>query len=200
MMSKHGVESRNQLAFIALEDLVPKDHLVRKIEKTIDFSFIYELVKDLYSTTGKASVDPVVLIKISIIQYVFGIKSMRQTIAEIETNIAYRWFIGYGFDESIPHFSTFGKNYSRRFEGTKIFDTIFNKILFQALELGFIDPATVFIDGTHIKASANKNKREKVLIKEETRSFKHQLEEEINEERKAHGQKPLKKKMKPKKS
>lgn len=196
MMGKHSNESRNQITFISLDDLVPSDHLVRKIEKAIDFNFIYELVEDLYSTTGKVSIDPVVLIKISFIQYMFGIKSMRQTIKDIETNTAYRWFLGYGFEEKIPHFSTFGKNYSRRFEGTKIFDSIFNKVLMQAFELGYVQPEEIFIDGTHVKASANKNKRIKVEVKENTRSYKSQLEAEINEERKLHGQKPLKKKSK----
>ena len=194
MMSKKGTESRNQITFIALDDLVPKDHLVRKIEEALNFDFIYDLVEDLYGNTGKPSIDPVVLIKIAVIQYTFGISSMRKTIKEIETNIAYRWFLGYGFEEAIPHFSTFGKNYSRRFEGTKIFDTIFNKVLMQAYEHDFIDPTEIFIDGTHVKASANKNKRVKVEIKKKTREYKDLLETEINEERKSHGQKPLKKK------
>lgn len=193
-MSKKGTESRNQITFISLDDLVPKDHLVRKIEAVLDFDFIYDLVENLYGTTGKPSIDPVVLIKIAMIQYTFGISSMRKTIKEIETNNAYRWFLGYGFEDKIPHFSTFGKNYSRRFEGTKLFDTIFNRILMQAYEHGFIDPTEVFIDGTHVKANANKNKRAKVEVKKRTREYKDLLETEINEERKEHGQKPLKKK------
>lgn len=72
------------------DQLVPEDHLVRKIEAAIDFSFIYPLVENLYSKLGRLSVDPVVLIKMTFIQYVFGISSMRQTIKEIETNVAYR--------------------------------------------------------------------------------------------------------------
>ena len=75
---------------VILDGLVPKNHLVRKIENAIDFSFIYDKVKDLYSTLGAPSIDPVVLIKIVLIQYLFGIPSMRQTIREIEVNISYR--------------------------------------------------------------------------------------------------------------
>lgn len=63
------------------------------------------------------------------IQYIFGIKSMSQTIKEIEVNIAYRWYLGYGMTEPIPHFSTFGKNYARRFEGTDLFEDIFKTIV-----------------------------------------------------------------------
>src|SRR5690606_40951164 len=67
------------------------------------------------------------------VQYLFGIRSMRQTIKEIETNVAYRWFLGYGFTEKIPHFSTFGKNYVRRFQGTDLFEQIFYRILEEAM-------------------------------------------------------------------
>ena len=92
MMSKHDVNHRNQSVVVSVDDLVPKDHLVRKLDAAIDFSFIYSLVEGLYSPIGRPSVDPVVLIKMTLIQYVFGIRSMRQTIHEIETNAAYRWF------------------------------------------------------------------------------------------------------------
>ena len=83
------------------------------IKKGIDLGFVYPLVKDLYSPFGAESINPVVLIKLNIIQYTFGIRSMRQTIKEIEVNTAYRWYIGYGLTERIPHFSTFSKNYTR---------------------------------------------------------------------------------------
>lgn len=197
MLSKQDKTKRDQVTIISLDQLVPENHLVRKIDAVIDFNFIYECVEDLYSEeTGRPSIDPVLLFKIAFIQYVFGIRSMRQTIVEIETNIAYRWFLGLGLDEKVPHFTTFGKNYARRFEGTKIFEHIFNGILKQAIESGFVKPEEVFIDGTHVKASANKNKRMKVLIKEEGRLYTKLLEEEINIQRKEEGLKPLKKKPK----
>lgn len=197
MLSVHDNSKRAQVTFISLDQLVPKDHLVRKIDAAIDFSFIYDKVKDLYcEDNGRPSLDPVLLFKIAFIQYVFGIRSMRQTIAEIETNIAYRWFLGLGLDDKVPHFTTFGKNYARRFEGSKVFEYIFNEILRQAIEAGFVTPEEVFIDGTHVKASANKNKRMKVLVKEEGRIYTRLLEEEINRQRKEEGLKPLKKKLK----
>lgn len=80
-----------------MDDLVPKDHLLRVIDKAIDWNFIYDLVQDKYSPDfGRPSMDPVMLIKIPFIQYLYGIKSMRQTIKEIEVNVAYRWFFGIG--------------------------------------------------------------------------------------------------------
>ncbi|MCY9720651.1 transposase, partial [Paenibacillus larvae] len=109
-----------------MDELVPIDHLVRKIEYAIDFSFIYDMVRDVYcEDNGRPSIDPVVLFKIALIQCLFGIRSMRQTIKEIETNVAYRWFIGYDFSQPIPHFSTLGKNYVRRFRDTGLFEGIF---------------------------------------------------------------------------
>lgn len=109
MMGKKDNAERTQMEIASLEDLVPRNHLVRKLDEAIDMSFIYEEVKDLYSDFGRESIDPVVLIKIAMIQYIFGIPSMRKTIREIEVNFAYRWYLGYGMHEEIPHFSTFGK-------------------------------------------------------------------------------------------
>jgi Transposase and inactivated derivatives len=195
MLRKNHLEGRYQLSVVSLEQLVPQDHLLRKIDQAIDFSFIYDLVEDKYSKdTGRPSIDPVVLIKIVLIQYLFGIRSMRQTIKEIETNVAYRWFIGYDFTEPIPHFSTFGKNYVRRFRGTNLFETIFQRILEEAVRHGFVDPDVWFIDSTHVKASANKHKYTKSFIQEQTKKYQEQLEEEINQDRVAHGKKPLPKK------
>src|SRR5690606_7768490 len=97
MMTKNHNQERDQNEMITIDQLVPQDHLVRKLDAAIDFSFIYPLVEPLYSTLGRPSVDPVVLIKMTFVQYVFGIRSMRQTIKEIETNMAYRWFLGFGF-------------------------------------------------------------------------------------------------------
>ncbi|MGT9162293.1 transposase, partial [Enterococcus faecalis] len=100
---------------------------------------------------------PVVLVKIVFIQYLFGIRSMRQTIKEIDTNVAYRWFLGYDFNETIPHFSTFGKNYVRRFRDTTLFEDIFAYILEQAVKARMITEDVLYMDSTHIKANANKH-------------------------------------------
>jgi len=192
MLNQRSEDSRKQVGFYCMEDLVPKGHILRKIEKAIDFSFIYDLVKDKYSEdTGRPSIDPVVLFKIVFIQYLFGIRSMRQTIREIEVNAAYRWFLGYDWNDPIPHFTTFGKNYTRRFEGTDIFEQIFARILLEAVKLKYVDPKTVFIDSTQIKASANRNKKMKIQVQAEAQHYHEELLEEINKDREAHGKKPF---------
>lgn len=144
MLTKKELDSRKRLEYSCLEQLVPNNHLLRKIDKIIDFDFIYDEVEDLYSAVGRPSIDPVVLIKIVMIQYLFGIPSMRQTIREIEVNVAYRWFLGYSISEKIPHFSTFNKNYERRFKKTNLFNNIFVRILEIAEENGLIEPTQIY--------------------------------------------------------
>ncbi|ULT55291.1 IS1182 family transposase [Neobacillus drentensis] len=192
MLSKNTQINRDQLEMIALEQLVPANHLVRKLEASIDFSFIYPLVQEMYSTErGRPSIDPVILIKMAFIQYTFGIRSMRRTIEEIETNLAYRWFLGFGFYDKVPHFSTFGKNYERRFKDTDLFEQIFYRILKEASDKKLISSEHVFIDSTHVKASANKHKFEKKLVRKETKAYEARLQEEINKDREEHDKKPF---------
>lgn len=95
MMTQEHEKVRKQMQIVCIDDLVPQDHLLRIIDKAIDWKFIYEFVEDKYSPDmGRPSLDPVTLIKIPLIQYLYGIKSMRQTIKEIEVNMACRWFLG----------------------------------------------------------------------------------------------------------
>jgi len=191
MLSKNILTQRDQLEMVAIDQLVPQNHLVRKMEAALDFSFIYDEVKHVYSEVGRPSIDPVILVKLTFIQYAFGIRSMRQTIAEVETNLAYRWFLGYGFYNKVPHFSTFGKNYGRRFEDTVLFERIFYRILEEAVEKKLISADHIFIDSTHVKASANKHKFEKKVVQKEARAYQKQLQEEINQDREVHGKKPF---------
>ena len=193
MISKNS-KTAPQMQIVSIEQLVPEDHLLRKIDAAIDFDFIYDLVEEKYSPDmGRPSIDPVTLIKIPIIQFMFGIKSMRHTMEEIEVNVAYRWFLGLDFYDKVPHFSTFGKNYKRRFEGTGLFEQIFQNILLQCMDAGLVDTETIFVDATHVKAAANRKKAKKVLVaKKSARAYDEQLRKEIDEDREAHGKKPLK--------
>ena len=192
MITKNA-SNKGQMQIVSLDQLVPEDHILRKIDSAVDFSFIYDLVEEKYSSdNGRPSIDPVMLIKIPIIQYMFGIKSMRQTIQDIEVNVAYRWFLGLDFFDPGPHFSTFGKNYKRRFEGTDLFEQIFANILMQCMKYDLVDPSTVFVDATHVKAAANRKKAKRVMVaKKAARFYDEQLKSEINADREAHGKKPL---------
>ncbi|GAY71619.1 IS1182 family transposase [Streptococcus canis] len=184
--------NRHQIGFYSLEELVPEDHLLRQIDQVIDFSFIYDLVKDTYShDTGRPSLDPVMLVKIPIIQCLFGIRSMRQTIKEIQVNVAYRWFLGLTLEDKIPHFTTYGKNYSRRFQDKQIIEAIFSHILGLCLQAGLIDPTEIFVDGTHIKAAANNHKYINQEVETQAKFMSDQLDREISRDREKHEKKSL---------
>ena len=105
----------------------------------MDFTFIEDEVKDLYSSVGRASIPPVVLFKLLLINKIFGINSMRKTCEECKVNIAYRWFLGLFMYDDIPNYSIWIKNYIRRYKNSDIFNKIFDRILEQAMDYNFID-------------------------------------------------------------
>ena len=182
---------RGIFEIVDTESLVPADHLLRKIDAAVDFNKIYDLVEPLYcADNGRPSVDPVVLLKMVLIQHLYGLTSLRRTAQEVSLNIAYRWFLGYRLQEETPHFSTISYNFRHRFTAETV-DEIFNWILMEMVEAGYVAPGVVFVDGTHIKANANLKKtvKEEVLI--EAKRYAEELMEEVNADREAHGKKPF---------
>lgn len=188
-MLKLNNNIQSEIIFMTMEQMVPEDSLFRKIDKYIDFTFIDDMVKDLYcENNGRPSIDPKVLFKLVFIQTIDGLKSMRQTCRKIQTDAEYRWFLGIPFGQDTPHFSTFSKNYERRFKNTDIFEKIFIEIVNQAIKYKLIDGTTFYTDSTHKKANANKNKFTEQIVKE-VKKRRQWLEDEINEERKSQGRK-----------
>ncbi len=111
MLSK-GNDRRNRGEIIYIDDLVPKDRLLRKIDVAVDFTKIYEIVEALYcKNNDRPSTDPVVQFKTAMIQHLYGITSLRRTAEKISLNIAYRWFLGYSLSEKTPHFTTLNNNF-----------------------------------------------------------------------------------------
>ena len=173
------------------ESLVPAEHLLRKIDAAVDFNRLYELVETLYSEEqGRPSVDPVVLFKMVLIQHLYGLPSLRRTAEEISANICYRWFLGYTLQEETPHFSTVSYNFRHRFT-TETVDGVFGWILEEVAEAGYLSPKVVFVDGTHIKASANTKRQVKAQIPIAAKHYAKELMEEVNADREAHGKQPF---------
>ena len=107
---------RDLVEFIVIDQLVPKEHLLRKIDAAVDFTRLYEMVEPLYcEDNGRPSIDPVVLFKMVLIQHLYGLPSLRWTAEEVSANICYRWFLGYTLQEETPHFSTVSSNFRHRF-------------------------------------------------------------------------------------
>ena len=111
-------------------------------------------------------------------------------------SVAFIWYLGYGMHEELPHFSTFSKNYSRRFKETNLFETIFARILLEINKYGFIDDENLFIDGTHIKANANTHKYKNEVVEDSVKVYEAALQAEITTDRENHNKKPLKEKIK----
>ena len=123
-------DARHEPIIVDLEALVPKEHLLRKIEKVMDYEWLYERLDPYYChDNGRPGTDPVVLIKMVLIQHLFGIPSLRQTYQRIQDTLSYRWFLGYGLLDNIPHFATVSYAFCKRFPDeltSEIFEHILN--------------------------------------------------------------------------
>ncbi len=190
-MFQRQESSQSQMEFVCIEELVPPDHLLRKVDKHIKFSFIYDKTQDLYSDIGRPCLDVVVLFKMMLIGYLYGIRSERRLEQEIRMNIGYRWFLGLGLSDQVPDHSTISQNRRRRFKDSNIFQEIFDEIVRQAMVSGLVGGDHLFTDSTHLKASANRNRREVVEVEPSPRDYLEDLEASVNEEREHHHKRPL---------
>ena len=180
----------------SLDECVPEDHLVRQLDEFISWDFIYDICDPLYSDIGTSRVDPVVLFKLMFINIIFGYHSMRRTCEEVKVNIAYRWFLGLSFDEKVPDHSTFSQNYIRKFKKNNTAIQIFEYFIRTLIENDVVDPSIVFIDGTHLKANANKNKSVNKEVEIAAKRYQKELDEEIDKDRAEHHKKEIKRKKK----
>jgi transposase len=137
---------------LSLERLVPDDHLLRLIDRAVDFSFIRPLCRPFYSHTGRPSVDPVVLFKMLLIGYLYGISSERRLARELSLNLGYRWFLGYDFDQPTPDHSVLSKARARF--GPEVFESFFRRSIDLCREAGLLEEGPVYVDSTLIQASA----------------------------------------------
>lgn len=190
-MEQWQQDNRRDVVMVDIDQLVPKDHLLRKIEKVMDYDWLYERLRPYYCHgVGRDGTDLVVLIKMVLIQHLFGIPSLRQTYREIQLNVAYRWFLGYSLLDRIPHFATVSYAFCKRFP-SELPAEIFEHILNKAINNRAVDPSAVFIDGTHIKASANKKKFQKEQVAKTAKIYEEQLRKEVNAERAELGKSPI---------
>ena len=179
-MTKRNIKQFSN-EFINIEEMIPEDHFLRVIEKHFDWNFVYEEVERLYSTVGRKSIDPVVLIKIHILKFLFNEDSLRKTYETLQYNILYRWFIGYELNEKVPDHSTYSQNYKRKFSKLEhdLLETVFEKVIELLNEWNCLDLTAVYIDSTHTKANANKKKNHKELVKIEAKKYQKELDLEI---------------------
>jgi transposase len=156
-----GQQRRTESSFyyFRLEEQIPSDHLLRMIDGHVDFSFVREQLKDFYSSTGRPSIDPEVLLRLLLVGYLYGITSERRLMDEVRMHLAYRWFTRLGFDQEIPDHSTFSKNRHGRFRQSDVFRKVFEEIVRRCLEAGFVKGRSLAVDGTLVGANASQQSR-----------------------------------------
>jgi len=180
------------LEMVSLDGLVPKDHLLRKIDAVIDFSFIHDRVAGLYCPdNGRPPLDPTVMFKALFIGYLFGVRSERQLVREIEVNVAYRWFLGLKLTDPVFDASTLSQNRRRRYNDTSVAQDIFDAVVEQAIAKGLVDGTVLYTDSTHLKANANKNRYDKAVVAKSRADYWDALDDAIEQDRAEHGKKPL---------
>ena len=157
MMGQHD-RSEALFYYFRLEDQVPETHLLRLIERHISFAFVRERLKQSYSETGRPSIDRC-LLRILLIGYLYGITSERKLVEELRMHLAWRWFTGLGFDQEIPHHSTFSKNRHGRFQDSNLFAELFEQIVRQCVDVGLVQGKHLSVDGSFVEANAAKESR-----------------------------------------
>ncbi|TPJ35474.1 IS1182 family transposase [Mesorhizobium sp. B2-8-3] len=194
-MLKRPAPEQTALEMVTLDQLVPADHLLRKIDRAIDFSFIHDLTAPLYcADNGRPPLDPTLMFKALFLGYLFGVRSERQLVREIEVNVAYRWFLRLKLTDKVFDASTLSQNRRRRYQDETIAQGIFDRIVEQAILAGLVDGTVLYSDSTHLKANANKGKYDLAMVAKSRADYWGDLDRAIDAERALHGQKPLKQK------
>lgn len=149
-------EEQMTLLMFDPREIIPQNHLLRKIDRMVDFDFIYDLVAPTYSDQGRPSIDPVCLIKMLLVGYLYGIKSERRLAEEISLNIAYRWFCGFNVSDKIPDHSSFTKNRKLRWQKCDLFTAIFARVVRKCVEQKLVDGEHMVADGSYIPANVSR--------------------------------------------
>jgi transposase len=192
-MLKEPEVPQQEMELVTIESLVPQDHLLRKIDGAIDLEFVRERVRHLYcEDNGRPALDPVVLFKLLLIGYLFGIRSERQLMREVQCNAAYRWFLRLKLTDKVPDASTLSQNRRRRFRDSDVYQQIFDEIVELACHKGLVTGQVLYTDSTHLKANANKNKFDVARVEVKPVEYLAQLEAAIEADRAEHGKRELK--------
>jgi len=158
MMGNHS-RSESLFYYFRLEDQVPEDHLLRLIDRHVNFEFIRAKLKNCYSDAGRPSIDPELLLRMLLVGYLYGVRSERKLVEELRMHLAWRWFTGLGFDQEIPHHSTFSKNRHGRFQESNLFQELFEEIVARCVAVGLVKGEHMSVDGSFLQANADHHSR-----------------------------------------
>ena len=158
MMGRRN-QGQEQLFYeFCLDEAVPDDHLVRQIGAVLNLSWVYAELAPYYSAIGRPSIDPVLMIRMLIIGYVFAIRSERQICREVQVNLAYRWFCNLDLEDSIPNHSAFSRARNERFRESDILRRVFERIVETCIESGLVGGEGFAVDASLIEADANRQR------------------------------------------
>ena len=154
---------------------------IAQLRRAMDDLGIYDIVEPLYARVGRPSIDPVLLVKMLLLGYLYSIPSERKLEQEVRVNIAFRWFLGIDFDEPVPDHSTISQLRRRKFGGTTLFQDIFDEVVRKCMAAGLVTGKLLLTDSTHILANAAKEKREIIEVPDTPSEYVKKLDREALE-------------------
>jgi len=144
---------------VRLEELVPADHLLRRVDQLLDLASVIAELKPYYASTGRPSIAPELMLRMLLIGYLYGIRSERRLVEEVRLNLAYRWFCGLALDKTVPDASTFSKNRHGRFRNAAVFRRVFERVVDLCVSAGHACGKAVSVDGSFVAANASPVRR-----------------------------------------
>jgi transposase len=153
MMGRLKREQGQLFYSFCLDDAVPDDHLVREIAAVLDLSWVHAELAPHYSKIGRPSIDPMLMIRMLIVGYVFAIRSERALCREVQVNLAYRWFCGLGIENRVPDHSTFTRARNVRFRDGDIFRRVFERVVAKCIAAGLVGGKGFAVDASLIPSA-----------------------------------------------
>src|SRR5499426_4316199 len=159
MMGRRGDGQGQFFYSFDLDEVVPPDHVVRQIDAVLDLSWVHKELAPYYSHTGRPSIDPVLMIRMLLVGYVFALRSERRLCAEVQVNLAYRWFCKLSVEDQIPDHSVFSRARHERFRESDALRRVFEGVVAMCIAAGLVDGEAFSVDASLIKADVDKKKR-----------------------------------------
>ena len=172
MQTKRDNSQQRLILLPPLEEMIPREHRLRRLQRVLDLSFVHEAVRGRYcQDNGRPSIDPEVIIRLFLLQAIYGISHVRELMSQVQVNLAYRWFIGYELDEELPDHSTLSKTLDRF--GDEVFNELFARSIAQCHQSGLIEGKVLHVDATTIRADLDKNRVNQVGSSDPDARFGH---------------------------
>jgi len=158
MMGRLNRDQERLFYSFCLDEVVPDDHLVHAIAAVLDLSWVHAEFASYYPKIGRPSIDPVLMIRMLIVGYVFAIRSERALCREVQVNLAYRWFCGLSIEDKVPDHSAFSRARNERFGDSAIFRSVFERVVGACIGAGLVGGEGFAVDASLIAADANKRR------------------------------------------